>query len=357
MRKISFIIANDTIFYSLDKVIRNLIPSCHVDIWTQHGVNEGAENIIQSKYPAFYKGKLSIFRAFYIKSEAVVLCNDWSSEAKSIIKILRSRGIPTVCLQESVVGFKDKFKRLEHSDYVLTQDVSSGNLISSPKIIPVGNPRYEEYETTKVAAHGRQVLINCNFTYGIFEDVRQSWLRDCVSTVLKAGYIPKISKHPRDHGNLDEFAEYVIPSSVSSIAAQIEASKLIITRFSSLIHESILKGRPVIYYNPHGENFNYEFGQNFEALRYANNKESLEDAFMSLSQKHIDVIHQDSVKYINENLIIKEKKPSEQISDFLVSADLHLQRRKPSATAVFDYNFIRTLSLYIKNALTHSIKN
>jgi hypothetical protein len=351
MKKISFIIANDTIFHSLNKIIEQLNVVAIVEVWSQFGVNEGAEETIMLHYPSLYKGKISIIDAFFIETDAIVLCNDWSTEAKSIIKIFRSRGIPSVCLQESVVGFNDIAKRLEHSDFVLTQDMSSSKLITAPKIIPVGNPRYENYQAKELPSEQKIALINCNFTYGIYEEERLGWIRGCVEEALACGYSPKISKHPRDNGDLEQFDEYIIRSSVSSIENQIEEASVILTRFSSLIHESILKGRPVIYYNPHEENFNYDFGNEFPILHYVSNQTELKACLVAISNKSSETILREAKKYVDENLLIREKKPSTLITEFLRDTDLKVQRHMLPKWKLMDKDFFLTCARYLKLAL------
>ena len=76
-----------------------------------------------------------------------------------------------------------------------------------------------------------------------------------------------------------------IKSNAAIVHKTIAESSVIITRFSSLIHESIAYGRPVIYYNPHLEKMSYDFEPDQKNLIVAYNKRELKEALSILSLK------------------------------------------------------------------------
>ena len=70
---------------------------------------------------------------------------------------------------------------------------------------------------------------------------------------------------------------FVRTSSVN-IQQLISQSSFVITRFSSLIYEALALGRPVVYFNPHGERYNYDFEFDQKHLILARSAADLERA-------------------------------------------------------------------------------
>ena len=246
------------------------------------------------------------------RPDIMVMYNDWTKAAIRIISQCHLLGIPVVCLQESIVKFGDSFRRMERSDDVMIQGIRSSVMLPRKHFYLTGNPRYSHAEDKKRTAE--YVLINCNFTYSIFDEVRTRWLDDVTSALDDLGITYVISQHPRDTGNLGRYKN-VIRSSSTGMDEQMERAGLLISRFSSLIHESLIHGVPVVYYNPHNEEMNYDFGFNPGFLAAAKEKKELKELITQLYKKSIP--GKDLESYLSEHCLPADTKPVSNINYLL----------------------------------------
>ncbi|MBE2246020.1 MAG: hypothetical protein IAE67_02085 [Candidatus Competibacteraceae bacterium] len=245
-----------------------------------------------------------------IKPELLIVLNDWSKQPRWAISLCRAMKIPVVCMQESVIDFGDAFRRMQYADEVMLQGTQSMLDLNRATSYLTGNPRYESLLSLSSSARN-YALINCNFTYGIFEDVRQPWLTDITGALSDREWDFVISQHPRDRGDLSAYKQ-VIPSSSSSVAEQLQGARCLITRFSSLIHEALVAGVPVIYYNPHGEKMKYRFRFNQSFLFLATNIGELEKALDKIQSFNLSDLSQK--QYLINHCIQPDSLPSTNLS-------------------------------------------
>jgi hypothetical protein len=247
------------------------------------------------------------------RADALIMFNDWSKLPHWVIAVCRLYKIPVICIQESVTDFGDKFKRMQWADNVFIQGTQTIFDLPRDTYYLTGNPRYEPL--TLIPSHGKKnILINCNFTYGIFEEVRDSWLSDVVSCIEELQIPYFISQHPRDSGDISKY-KHVIKSSSVQVAEQLSKTKVLVTRFSSLIHEALIAGINVVYYNPHGEQMGYNFQFNDEFLILATNKSELKNAIA----KAYEFSDRGKIEnYLINHCIQKSSKPTENIEKLLL---------------------------------------
>lgn len=193
------------------------------------------------------------WRASLSGVDVVLAGIDWSLEEQLLIARARSRGVPTACLQESIVAFGDARGRMEWADVAFVQGPATLAHLRRDVSFLVGNPRYEGIQRLPLPDRPR-VLVNCNFTFGVFEEAGRPWLRSAVSAIEALALPYAISVHPRCHLDLSDF-QHLCPSGPYAVHEQLAAATVLVTRFSSLAHEALLMGRPVVYFNPHGESF------------------------------------------------------------------------------------------------------
>ena len=201
--------------------------------------------------PAYRPVMLDLFR----KQEtcAIVFGNDWVGENWRICHLARRLGLPAICIEEGPQDFEledGRHKQMSHADYVLLQGLKTLDYLNATQLCVTGNPRLSDYRPVPLPSPP-VVMINSNFTYGVFEDARDQWLADCVTACNGAGLRYFISKHPRDTGDLRRYN--VIDSDAFKLPDQLAQCNVVITRFSQVVHEAMLSGRQVVYYNPHGE--------------------------------------------------------------------------------------------------------
>jgi hypothetical protein len=310
MKKIAFFLASDTLVYLCKPILEKLFNKAEVFVIFPRFTEERAKETYERIFPDKLVHICTELHAFNQGIDSLVCANDWGAEIKLLIWWARKKGITTIAIQESVVDLSEHSDRYLFADVVLAQGEVSKNLLRRDNVIVTGNPRYENIGVNDPV--GEHALINCNFTYGVFEDSRDQWINDVTSTLKTASVKFKISKHPRDFSNLTGLEEHVIPSGAGVVHEQVKDSAFLITRFSSLIHESILMGRPVIYYNPHGEDMGYDFTADENVLYLTTDSDSLLRAIEKI--KHTKLAHFDS--YIRNHLANhnSDNKPSQRIA-------------------------------------------
>lgn len=278
----------------------------------------------KEKAGTFFENKQQTYSVYSYKElkknspDVFVLLNDWAKEARRIIAHCRLLKIPVICVQESIISFGDKFKRMERADYVFVQGSRTVLDLNRQQYFITGNPRYEALKRSPIPAI-KKAFINCNFTYGVHEDAREMWLSTIISVLEKNGYDYLISQHPRDTGNLINYKN-VQKSSSQEVHSQIEQSSVVITRFSSIVHEALIMGRPVIYFNPHGEKLGYNFEFNNKFLFLASDKNELENALTSINNNNA-INTPEWSSYIVRHCMSVTKAPSEIIDELLTRCE------------------------------------
>lgn len=184
----------------------------------------------------------------------VVLGNDWGPFERNVVVEARQIRVPTVCIQEGCLDFENaegrNVGRMQHADFAFVQGAFTLELLKRHIYFVTGNPRFDCLRQEPLPSQP-VVMVNVNFTYKVFEDWRERWVRSAVEAIREAGYDYFISQHPRDRG---QFPDLNVKSSGAFVVHdQLRAASILITRFSTLVYEAMLMGRAVIYYNPHGE--------------------------------------------------------------------------------------------------------
>lgn len=238
---------------------------------------------------------------------SLLLSNDWGPLEQNLNLDFLKAGKNTVCLQESVIDFNKRDKRMLFCSLPVFQGiVTLKNVDLRGKISAViGNPRYEELKPMPLKETNK-VLINVNFTYGIHENIRDKWVADAVNACTGSDIDYVIIQHPRDKG---DFSKYnLLKTNASNVHGALADSSLLITRFSSLIHEALCLGRTVIYYNMHDEKLFYDFEPDNKCLYYARTPEELKAAISSYLENNKDASMAEYVDtYLTRHLGITRK--------------------------------------------------
>ena len=213
----------------------------------------------------------------------LVAFNDWEPRARAILMAAEDVGIATACIVEGIQDYNDSDTGRQRHAYRSVQHVLLPGTFderyfkdSSQSVYTAGIPRIEALRRAVIpppqANTPRVALINTNFSYGVLEDHRDTWLKQAVHACKECGLRPVITRHPADKGELypelvtnDTFYEAVI------------CSDIVIQRFASGILEALAMRRPVIYFNPHDEQVD-KFKQPIGAYIIANSKDELIEA-------------------------------------------------------------------------------
>ncbi len=268
-----FVPSNDTHVHLMNPVAQKLESAKFMIFETRQ---ENAEYYLNKLGHEYFKYQNGILRS--INPSVVIFANDWGPEERQLVKEVKSLGIPTVCLQEGCLDFIDtSINRMMHADYAFMQGPLMKKYIRrSDNVIITGNPKYDSMNDLPLPDKP-VVLINANFTYGIYEDIRDQWVADAVSACRGLNLDFFISQHPRDRGEFP-VDYHAVRSDAFKLKPQIEKSSLILTRFSTIIYEAVIQGRGVVYYNPHKEPFRIFTEDDTGAIEIASSRTDLAEA-------------------------------------------------------------------------------
>lgn len=321
-----FFASNDTIVYLLKKIYKN--NESHSRLFVKKG-EDAKKNATKIGIDSIeVKGSIPDYK----KYDLLVLGNDWGLLEQKINFDFINAGKNTVCVQESVIDFNVKDQRLLRCSIPVFQGIASLKYLDLQNKVcaVIGNPRYEELTFTPINNETRTVLINVNFTYGIFENERAFWLESILKECSNLGLDYLISQHPRDNADLSAYK--LVKTNAGTVHDILKSSSILITRFSSLIHEALCLGRPVIYYNPHNENQFYDFEPDGKCLFYATTPEELHLALNELSNNIGQMEMENALKeYLQKHLgITNSGKVSDVIGSFLkVAEKVHISKQLP----------------------------
>lgn len=309
--RIAFYLQSDTLVKSAENILKRLDSDEYI-IFVPQSKKERSDEMLDKlgfSYEIYSDKKLKAFNP-----DLIVNFNDWSMHSRAITIIGRFLQIPTLCIQESMIDFYTQ-ERMQFADAVALQGFVYLSKLKHQSFFLTGNPRYEGLKKVE-ALQKESVFINCNFTYNVFEEFREIWLTDIVGCLEDLGLSYIISQHPRDNGDLSNFKN-VMPSGAGKVHNQLKKSSLVISRFSSLIHEAVLMGIPAIFYNPHNSDLvsNLEIDNNVVRLAY--NKSDLLDAIVA--NQSFRPSSNDYESYLQRNCIDRkgEKLPSEKLACIL----------------------------------------
>lgn len=241
--------------------------------------HEHAPETLESYGIAYYHYAPGLLRT--IAPAAIILGNDWGPDEKLLIGEALLLEIPTICIQEGPLLFDPLQKQLGNADYVLLQGPVMAKYVDNPRAIIVGNPKYDRKVEVHRPAKPR-VMINCNFTYGVYEDQREAWVGAAVSACQELGLDFFVSQHPRDKGVLPE-AYPVVRSNAALIPEQLQETTILLTRFSTLVYEALILGCQVVYFDPMNEPYPVIKENNNGAVFYAQTNEELSACLQAAS--------------------------------------------------------------------------
>jgi len=182
---------------------------------------------------------------------------DWDSAfGRPLLQAERAKGGLTIGIIDGIEDFEDADYHYERNayntvEYVLLMGLDDQKYLEHKreKTSIIGLPKmFDLYHETKQVPRKPKVMLNVNFTYGTFEEARDGWVSDAIQACRDAGLDFIISQHHADHG---EFAADMV--SDKTVYDTIRESSIVISRFSTVILESLALGKQVIYFNPHGE--------------------------------------------------------------------------------------------------------
>ena len=307
--KTAFLASNDThVFFMLPiaKKVKNFI----FIIPDRRNKNEQAAETLNHENLPFIELSYNVGREILDQFDdisCVFTGADWTSEYFALRRVLKGKKVPFVALQE---GPQDWHMRFEHNDRLVipnhyrNADISimqgiGSHLSASPKIgAIIGNPKIDKFQVLPLPEKPL-VMVNLNFAYletkPDYEQAGGQWIADIENVLgnLRLDYF--VSKHPRDETRYS--GQKLLNSFAGGVPDQVRKASIVITRFSSIIYEALALGRPVIYYNPHGEPMPYLQRLEADSVQLANSPAELKKMLINLlGATAID--HQDMVEFL-----------------------------------------------------------
>ena len=188
------------------------------------------------------------------RAQALVVMNDWGV-CRPLVVAASERGCPTVGWVEGVQDFADvDTGRERHAYRTVDHVLCLGNhdfdqLAGSDRTIVGSNRLRQLWKAPAASPIDRQfVTINSNFTYGVFPKARRPWVKDAVGACRSMDIEWGLSRHVAERGVA--FPYQTTSEDVSRLLAR---SSLLISRFSTLGYEALVRGVGLAYHNPHGE--------------------------------------------------------------------------------------------------------
>lgn len=269
-----------------------------------------------------------------LKCDAFIFFNDWNRYNKIFVLLCRLKSITSICIQESVIDFNLNNK-MRYADYAFIQGVDSKKYFSKCyRTEVIGNLRYNSDIRD---FPGNDVLINFNLFFSKMKGKEYQWLDMVVDTLVSKDVNYKISKHPSIDINLMEKYENIIPSNASNVSSQLKDCRFLITRFSSLVHEALLLGVPVVYFDPFSEldqiGYDFNFSNSKQVIKLCKNKNELEDA-VNYFTKEVNIDEEQLNIYLQSQIYTCSSSVS--ASGFLISLKAALRESHKNKKHLID---------------------
>lgn len=208
-------------------------------------------------------------------AKLVIVFHDWNKDFSDALDYRHDLGLPVVGVVEGINDFLRVDCTYQTSlpyrkcDYVFLAGEHDRKFFGRKTMLG-GMPIIEKL-SQKVPVFPQKPLavLNVNFTYGVFEDARDQFIVKARTAFSAAGFDWKITQHPADKGDL-----LGLPVSDLSQYELIDQGSVFVSRFATGILEALASGKPVIYFNPHGEKVD-KFQESLGAFDVASTEEEL----------------------------------------------------------------------------------
>ncbi|TDP40218.1 hypothetical protein DEU29_102118 [Idiomarina aquatica] len=227
-----------------------------------------------------------------------MLCvfNDWERSARVLVEAYNDAKLPSIAIAEGVQDYYDELSPTPRFPYQCAKHI----LLPCPydkrffhdsrqSVNVVGNPRISTLRpiSTSTDQNTSEALINYNFSYGALAHCKTKWLNDAFQAIQSAGMKPVIAVHPSED-TPSRFMKYV---SSMPLHETISRCACVVSRFSTVILESLALNVPVVYFPPREESVD-KFKTIAEISSIANGPDQLEailknKIFLKFSQKDV----------------------------------------------------------------------
>jgi len=177
--------------------------------------------------------------------------NDWGVP-RELVELARQAGVPNAALVEGVQDYSDVDTGLARNayrrvDHVFTLGSEGAATLGRERCTPVGSERILSLWNQPAMPAAGHVLINSNFTYGVMQEVRRTWVDGAVGAAEDAGRQWVLSRHTAERGRSRHRVNR------QSVDELLTTSSHLVCRFSTVALDALALGIELIYHNPHHE--------------------------------------------------------------------------------------------------------
>lgn len=183
---------------------------------------------------------------------ALVVMNDWGTTAALVDEVTRL-GRPTFGWVEGVQDFADVDTGLARRPYrrvgeVFCLGTYDSECLAECRTTVVGSQRLQRLwsSSAPLRPDRAHATVNSNFTYGVLTHERRRWLRSVRQACTAAAIDSTVSHHPAER-------RLALPRGETSVEELLERSTHLVSRFSTVCYEALVRGVELVYHNPHRE--------------------------------------------------------------------------------------------------------
>lgn len=185
----------------------------------------------------------------------VVTYNDFNDDFREALAYRMLLGQRSVSMIEGINDFRrvdfdsPRYLPYRRCDTVFLAGQDDAQYFEDRTTYVIGLPVIERLAQKQPVFPAKHLaVLNVNFTYGALEDRRDAFVSAAKMSFEQVGWDWVITKHPMDKGELGG-----LPVSKQTQYELIDQGTVFVSRFATGILEALSSGKPVIYFNPHGE--------------------------------------------------------------------------------------------------------
>ncbi len=241
--------------------------------------------------------------------------NDWSPPVHDRVIDCRARRTTSMALVEGVQDYEDTHvehlgigvhrSAYKHAGIALLVGAHDLKFFEGRDARVTGSTRIEQLAfEPKPASRPRRVVINSNFTYGLYTQDQPQWLASAVGACEQLGVEHVISRH-----QADAFDFSGLPVSGRPLYEELRECRVLVSRFSGVLLEAMALGVAVVYHNPHGERID-KFLDPKGAYPITTTQQELADAIESLLAEDTAVTVDRQQAFFDRHVSVTPGQPS-----------------------------------------------
>lgn len=247
------------------------------------------------------------YELYDVRPKLMIVFNDWDLKVvRPLVKKAKNANVHTIGIVEGINDFDDVDTKMWREAYktvdevFLSGDHDRNYFSSSAELTTIGIPRVYSLLEEEISFPDQDcIIINLNFSYGVLDEFSDIWLKDVVQACSELSLPYLITQHPADRTDVSKHAV-----SNKDMYTTVREGSLVISRFGSIVLESLCLGKPVAYYNPGIERVE-KFTEPLGAYSYAESVCELKQAILMELDRKYDT-RQRSMKFLRHHCLASD---------------------------------------------------